>query len=60
MKLTAQQKTTALKLYAEHLVDNFKASELATMLIARLPAKEIDEELQNVVELCDIEEDGTY
>ena len=60
MKLTAQQKITALKIYKEHLVDNFTASELVTMLVALTPAKDIDSELQNVVELCDIEEDGTY
>jgi hypothetical protein len=60
MTLTIQQKAVAYSIYKEHLVDNFKASELAEMLMARLPTQELDDELQNVVELCDIEEDGTY
>ena len=60
MTLTIQQQATAYKLYKEHLVDNFKASELAEMLMAKMTTQELDNELQNVVELCEIEEDGTY
>jgi hypothetical protein len=60
MILTIQQQAIAYKLYKEHLVDNFKASELAEMLMAKMTTQELDNELQNVVELCEIEEDGTY
>ena len=60
MKLTSQQKAVAYRFYKEHLEDNFTASELAEMLISKMSPEDLDNELQNVVELCDIEEDGTY
>lgn len=60
MTLTIQQKATAYTIYRDHLVDNFKASELAEMFIAKMAPRDLDNELQTVVELCDIEEDGTY
>ena len=60
MKLTIQQKAVAYRFYKEHLADNFTAFELAEMLISKMSPEDLDKELQNVVELCDIEEDGTY
>jgi len=58
--ITQAQKKTALKFYKEHLMDNCNLSELAEMVIKYMPAKELQSELENVVELCDIEPDGTY
>jgi len=60
MTLTIQQKATAYTIYRDHLVDNHSAYELADMFIAKMAPRDLDNELQNVVELCDIEEDGTY
>ena len=54
------QKATAYTIYRDHLVDNHSAYELADMFIAKMAPRDLDKELQNVVELCDIDEDGTY
>jgi len=60
MSITKEQSKTALKLYREHLIDNHKAGELADMIIELMDPVDLDAEIQNIVELCDIEPDGTY
>jgi hypothetical protein len=41
-------------------MDNCNLAELADMVLKYMPAKELEKELENVIELCEIEEDGTY
>jgi len=60
MSITKEQSKTALNLYREHLIDNHKAGELADMIIELMDPVDLDAEIQNIVELCDIEPDGTY
>ena len=60
MSITKEQNETALKFYRDHLIENHKAGELADMIIDMMDPVDLDAELQNIVELCDIEPDGTY
>lgn len=60
MTLTKEQTKAALEIYIDNLIANYTKTELVDMLIKQMPAKDLDDEIQTIVDLCDVEPDGTY
>ena len=60
MTLTKEQTKAALEIYIDNLIANYTKTELVDMLIKQMPTKDLDDEIQTIVDLCDVEPDGTY